>query len=634
LIIQSLCRYYDILRDDPAVEISEQGYSNGKISFAFVISPDGTLTNIVDLRSDDAKPRPRMMDVPMQESRSGKNPPPYFLCDNAKYVLGVEWMKKADFQKKFPSSPSGTNAPDHVVLEENEKGAILVHDSSKERFHLFRELQRSVLADVKDPAVTSFLTFLDTWTPEKALDHPKIAEYKDEIFMGGNCIFECGGSYLHKNPEVRDAWENYYARRSSGGDLSSQCLVTGSVEPVARLHQKIVGVRGAHTSGAPLVTFNENAFESYRKKQSHNSPVGTLSMFKYTTTLNYLVASGRNRIRIGDTTAVFWAEASNSACEDLAEFFFNPPQVEEKTEADTVRDEIHVRDREKIKQIEDILNKVRKGLYLNKEDLGTDSDTKFYILGLSPNNARLAVRFWYVDSFGEFITKIARHYLDMEIIRNEFGSPYVSPYQLMLETIPKSADRKEDWKKVSPIFSGLLMRSILNETVYPVQMYNAILSRVKVERSINYARAGFIKAYLLRQSRTGSSTLKEELITVNLHEENPDVPYRLGRLFAVLEKVQSETNKNMGSTINSKYFSSASTTPSVVFPVLLKLAQHHIAKSDWGFKTNQSIEEILSGVDAFPEYLTLEEQGMFMIGYYHQRKAHYRKKNEEAVEEE
>lgn len=170
------------------------------------------------------------------------------------------------------------------------------------------------------------------------------------------------------------------------------------------------------------------------------------------------------------------------------------------------------------------------------------------------------------------------------------------------------------------------MRSILNGGPYPVQMYNAILSRAKVERSINSVKAGFIKAYLLRLARAGLTNLKEEMITVSLNEESQNVPYRLGRLFAVLEKAQADTNREMKSTINSKYFSSAATTPAVVFPVLLKLAQHHIAKLDWGFKITQNIEETLMGVDRFPAYLSLEEQGMFMLGYYHQRKAFFTKK--------
>ncbi|MCX6701312.1 MAG: type I-C CRISPR-associated protein Cas8c/Csd1, partial [Methanomicrobiales archaeon] len=280
-------------------------------------------------------------------------------------------------------------------------------------------------------------------------------------------------------------------------------------------------------------------------------------------------------------------------------------------------------DKKTLQLVGDILNKVRNGQFLQESDLGIDPEkTNFFILGLSPNNARLAVRYWYQDKFGNFITRVARHHLDMEIIRDNIGPHYISVYNLLKQTVPQSSKDQA----VSPLLGGLLMRAILGNTQYPVQMYNAILSRVKVERSINYVRAGFIKAYLLRLTRFRSTNLKEDLITVSLNEESLNVPYRLGRLFAVLEKVQSETNKEMKSTINSKYFSSASTTPAVVFPVLLKLAQHHVAKSDWGFKSNQAIEEILMGIDEFPAYLTLEDQGMFMIGYYHQRKAFFKKK--------
>jgi CRISPR-associated protein Csd1 len=218
----------------------------------------------------------------------------------------------------------------------------------------------------------------------------------------------------------------------------------------------------------------------------------------------------------------------------------------------------------------------------------------------------------------------------MEIVRGNYEPRYVSLFWLLKETVAPNSDNKA----ISPLLGDLVMRTILNGTPYPVQMYNAILSRVKVERSINSVRAGFIKAYLLRLVRAGSTNLQEDMITVSLNKENPNVPYRLGRLFAVLERVQTDTNREMKSTINSKYFGSASTTPAVVFPVLLKLAQHHIAKSDWGFKVRQDIEETLVGVDEFPAYLSLEEQGMFMLGYYHQRRAFFEKKEEVASEDE
>jgi CRISPR-associated protein Csd1 len=412
--------------------------------------------------------------------------------------------------------------------------------------------------------------------------------------------------------------------------------VSGKLEPAAKVHQKIKGVAGAQSAGSSLVSFNDDAFCSYGKKQSFNSSVSESSMFKYTTALNHLLSSQRNRIRIADTTVVFWAETSEKSCEDLMKFFFVPQETEKNEENQDIEkneeknvEVSRVQDTNQIQQIEGILNKVRIGKKINQEDIGTDPETNFYILGLSPNNARLAVRFWYVDSIGDLIERVARHHLDMEIIGDDYGPLYISIYRLLNETVPQSSDKKV----VSPLLGGLIIRSILTNAVYPIPLYSAIMSRVKVEGSINFVRAGVIKAYLLRLSRSGLLNVKQDLITMSLNEESPNVPYRLGRLFAVLEKAQNDTNKEMKSTINSKYFSSASSNPAVVFPVLLKLAQHHIAKSDWGFRSNQLIEQILAGVDDFPAYLNLEDQGMFMLGYYHQRKAFFTKKEVISSEE-
>jgi len=624
MIIQSLCRHYDVLEGDKNVNIPKLGYSSAKVSFALVISPDGVLTHIVDLRSDDKKPKPKDMDVPIQKSRSS-GVFPYFVCENAKYVFGVEKVKRSEFEKKFDLASSEENSVEHTVLEENDKEVTLVHRRSRECFEAFKTLHHSILDGLNDQEVRGFLAFLDGWNPEEFLENPKTREYKDDLLAGGNCVFECGGIFLHQKSAVRNAWETY--SQNETGNTFAQCLISGKVEPVAKIHQKIKGVVGAQSAGASIVSFNNDAFCSYGKEQSFNSPISESAMFKYTTALNHLLSSPSNRIRIADTTVVFWAETHEKSCEDLAKFFFDP--VEPDTKEGKNVESSRVQDITKTKQIEDILNKVRIGKKINQEDIGTDPEKNFYILGLSPNNARLAVRFWYIDSIGGLIEKLARHHLDMEIIRDDYGPRYVSVYRLLNETVPQSSDKKT----VSPLLGGLIMRSILTNTGYPISLYSAILSRVKVDGSINFVRAGFIKAYLLRLSRAGLSNLNQDLITMSLNEESSNVPYRLGRLFAALEKAQNDTNREMKSTINSKYFSSASSTPAVVFPVLLKLAQHHIAKSEWGFRSNQLIEQILSGVDEFPAYLNLEDQGMFMLGYYHQRKAFFTKKEVPSSEE-
>jgi CRISPR-associated protein Csd1 len=618
VIIQSLARYYDILAGDDSVPIPKLGYSPAKVSFALIISSKGELTNILDLRTDGKKPIPKMMEVPYQKSRVVAVTP-YFLCDNEKYVFGIE---KVDNNEKKKSK----GKKDYIAVLDTEKDeSIVVSKRSLECYRQFRILHHSLLDGSEDPEIKSFLKFLDGWKPELTLNHLKIAEYKEQILAGGMFVFDVNGISLHKLPSVRLVWERHSSSDGLGQkNTVAQCLVSGKTERISRLHQKIIGVHGpsAQPSGTSLVSFNEDSFESYGKSQGFNAPVGEVSMFKYTTALNFLLdRKSRNRLQIGDSTTVFWAETRENTCEDLAHFLINPTEDQEETEEESSGDS-KVQDHKTLQLVSDILQKVKDGKYLQENDLGIDPEkTKFYILGLSPNNARLAVRYWHEDSFGNFITRVARHHLDMEIVRDDLGPRYISVNRLLKETIPKSSTDKVS----SPLLGGLLMRSILDNMPYPVQMYNMILNRVKVERSINYVRAGFIKAYLVRLARFRTKN-EQDMITVSLNEESQSVPYRLGRLFAVLEKTQSDTNKDMKSTINSKYFSSASTTPAVVFPVLLKLAQHHIAKSDWGFKSNQQIEDVLVGVDEFPAYLNLEQQGMFMIGYYHQRKEFFKKK--------
>jgi CRISPR-associated protein Csd1 len=624
MIVHALCRYYDILEKDSKVKISTYGLSSAKVSFVLYISREGVLTNIIDLRTDGKRPQPRRMEVPYQKSRSS-NIFPYFLCDKAEYVFGVEKVDNGPKRKKMEERSEII-----AVLEECERSVIIKSKRSSECFEQFRIIHHKLLDGVSDPAVISLLKFLDSWRPESFLDNPKINEYKDELFGSGTLVFECEGAYLHENGAAMRAWtERGGLNDPSDEKVVAQCLVTGRSEPIARLHQMIKGVTGSQVTGASLVSFNDDAFCSYGKRQSYNAPVGRVSENKYTTVLNHLLTrESRNKIHIDDTTIVFWAETSDRTYVDLVTFFLDPQDI--VAEKNGVISDSMVRDKRTLQLISDILEKVRSGQPVSEEAARIDPErTNFYMLGLSPNAARLAVRFWYQDSFGNFLARVAQHHLDMEIIRDDGGPPYISTYRLLKESVPQNSREKAS----SPLLDGLLMGSILRGTPYPVQLYNAILSRGKVEGSINHVRAGFIKAYLLRMIRHGHLNLKEDLITVSLNEESMNVPYRLGRLFAVLEKAQTDTKKEKKSTIKSKYFSGAAINPAAVFPVLIKLAQHHIADSDYGYITNRSIEEIMSGIDEFPTFLTLEEQGMFMIGYYHQRKEFYKKKGDEMEEE-
>lgn len=621
MILQALCRYHDIMKDEGQSNLPESGYSIAKVSFALVLSSDGELTNIIDLRADGKRPTPKEMSVPFQEVRSS-GVAPYRLCDNSKYVFGVE--------RKYKNGTStGSNGP----LEDRGTSDSLVTPRSKKCFEQFRSLHHDLFDNLELDSTRALLRFLDSWDPNGFNNHPKVSQYADDLLAGGNLVFEYEGKYLHEYAEVMQKLADRASQDKASGDcgIEQHCLITGKIEPIMRVHPRIKGVRGAQTSGAALVSFNDAAFCSFGKDQNYNAPIGESSVLKYTSILNSLLdRDSKNKIDIGDTTIVYWAETKNTQYLDLTAFLLAPSESKDFYEKPEKDRDLLGTDQKTIQLIRDILNKVKIGKPLLNDELGIDPvTTNFYMLGLSPNASRLSVRFWYQDSMGHFIERLAQHHIDMEIVHDERDFPYVPIYRILKETVPRNSKEKAS----SPLLDGILMRSILDGAPYPVELYAAILNRIRTDGLINYARAAFLKAYLVRSQRQRLEG-REDWITVSLNEESMNVPYRLGRLFAVLEKAQKDAVGGAKSGINSKYFSSASTTPSVVFPVLLKLAQHHIAKSDWGIKTNQSIQEIMSGIDHFPKYLELEDQGMFMIGYYHQQKEIYRKRKDEEDKEE
>jgi CRISPR-associated protein Csd1 len=663
MIIQSLVKYYESLVD-AGVKIPRLGYSPANVSFALVISREGDLINILDLRNEENKKRLKQIEVPYQHDHTNKVEP-HYACDNAKYIFGVENIKD-EYKKKLIRSEPG----DTKILEDSSNQFIIVSGRSAACFEKFRTFHHSLLDKTDDTQIVSFLKFLDKWKPEKFLDNQKIVEYKDEILSaGGNFIFRLNGIYLHDTPTAMNIWESYYsALIADNQKKSAQCLVTGQIGPVSRLHKKIKNVYNSQSGGAPLISFNNDAFCSYGRDQSYNAPVSEIAMFKYTTVLNYLLEYGsKNKLQIGDVTVVFWAETSAPYL-DLANCLISP--IEEQRETKRISSENFRRYDPKTTQlVTDILEKVKNGQRLQKGDIGIDPEnTNFYVLGLTSNNGRLAVRYWYQDNFGNFITSVSQHHIDMEIIRGKLGPSFISVSRLLYATLPRKRIKKSLQKssqkgksksnelgqnKISPILGSLLLYAILNNRHYPPQMYGAVLNRSKTGNTeeyiqLDYVHAGFIKAYLIRLARAGLSNLTKDLITVSLNKENPNIPYRLGRLFAVLESAQktahSQSEKpeaGIKRTIRDSYFASASSTPAVVFPILLKLAQHHLSKiksekpASWGVRFSKSIDEIMSSIDRFPAYLSLEEQGMFMLGYYHQHEDIFKgSQNRNEVEKE
>ncbi|MBE9551289.1 MAG: type I-C CRISPR-associated protein Cas8c/Csd1, partial [Proteobacteria bacterium] len=269
-----------------------------------------------------------------------------------------------------------------------------------------------------------------------------------------------------------------------------------------------------------------------------------------------------------------------------------------------------------IKEIRDYLSAIRDGKKL-PEEIG-DTDMKFYILGLSPNASRLSVRFWHVSTVGDISAKIGQHFGDLSIIRNyDSDSEFPGMWQLLRET---AVLRKSE--NISPVLSGSIIRSIMTGAAYPQSLMTAIIGRIRADQTVNYLRAAMIKACLVRKYRINQISRE---VTMALDKESTNIAYRLGRLFAVLEKAQRDAIPGANTTIKDSFYGSASATPRTVFPRLLRLAQHHIRKAEYGRNTDKMIEEVMQDIQVFPAHLSLDDQGLFAIGYYHQRKDFYTK---------
>ena len=405
--------------------------------------------------------------------------------------------------------------------------------------------------------------------------------------------------YVHDRPAAKTVWTNYLEEKES--EIKANCLVTGKKNrTIARLHPAIKGVRGAQMKGAAITSFNLSSVTSYGKNQSYNAPVSEKAAFAYTTSLNYLLRSdSRQKIQIGDATTVFWTE-HNSKVEGFFGYLFDPSENETKI-------------------IRDFLKAVREG------KIATFSENpamRFYILGLSPNSSRLSVRFWHVSTVEDICIKIGQHLQDLSIVK-EFKDNPDPPgmWQLLRETAPlKKLDN------VSPLLSGSFVRSILTGAMYPQSLLSAVITRIRADGQINYLRAAIIKACLVRKYRFNKSSKME--VKMGLDTESTNTAYRLGRLFAVLESIQrSSQGKNLNTTIRDRYFGSASASPRAVFPKLIQLSQHHLKKIRQEKKGlaiffDQQIEDIVKHLDpevGFKSHLSLEEQGLFSLGYYHQK---------------
>ena len=577
MILQALTRYYEDLLAQG--EIALPGWTAAKVSYGLSLNEDGAVLQLLPLQDLVEKGKkkvltPRVMEVPSPVKRTvgiAAN----FLCDNSGYLLGADDKGKPERTAKC--------------------------------FDAAKELHLKILSEADSAAARAVKAFFAHWNPALAAAHPALQESWEELMKGGNILFWYDGRPVSEDPAVREAWQRQY-ESGEAAEAASVCLVTGQHLPPARLHPSIKGVAGAQSSGASLVSFNAPAFCSYGHEQGLNAPTSAYAARAYTTALNHLL-SGKHVCRIGDTTAVFWAEGGEKVYQDCVQ-----------------RGMFDDSDYYSADELLDTLKNLANGRAVDWDGGMLDPDTCFYILGLAPNAARLSVRFFWQNTFGTLARNVLRHYERLEIVRPSFDGRETLPVKSLLrETVNLNARTPEP----EPRLAGDLLLAILNDTLYPATLLYGVSLRIRAEQKVTRGRAAIIKAYYKKNSR--DANLKE-VMTVELNEQTNYLPYLLGRLFSVLEAVQQAANPGINTTIKDRYFNAASATPASVFPLLLNLAQKHLAKLDKGKAVyyEKQITGIVAKMDApFPNRMSLSEQGAFQIGYYHETQRRYTKKEEQ-----
>lgn len=627
MIIQSLHGLYERLSADAesASHVAPKGYSVQNVSFVIELDPDGSLVQIQDWTSDG---KARRVIVPGETKPTGSGLNPCFLWDNPGYLFGIAIDDKKVDEKK---------------IARNVKS-----------FREFRSGHMKVKAEIDNPAFDGVCAFLDFWRPEPEF----IAGQPDHIvtalrsIVPGNGVFRIRGQleFVHDIQGIKSWWQSrsnpkkWWETGESkvvSDQFLGQCAVTGFRKvPIARLHEpKIKGVAGTNMSGASLVSFNEAAYNSYGLEQSRNASISEQAAFAYCNALNQLLARGsRQKLGVGGSTYVFWTDRPAHLTEESVYEIFGGYQPSSESDSASDDDEVSSVDQSSsnsdsspaqsemiVMDIRDALRKLRSGKRV--PEMG-DSETRFFVLGLSPNAGRIAVRYWSESSLGDFLGHLARHLQDIEIVGARANQEFPTIRTLVAQSAREPRDAPD-------LLAGALMRSVIEGLPYPIGLYGAYIRRIRADRSIDSIRAGFLKATLNRQFRFGFSNLSQEL-PMSLDPGRPEPAYQMGRLFAALERNQSDAlGRDVNATINDRYFGAASSTPASVFPRLIRLTQHHLSALEGGKRVNadKRMQEIMSHLAVFPPHLSLADQGLFAIGYYHQVQDFFTRKEPAAADD-
>ena len=572
MILQALNDYFTRKKESGA--LPPHGFIQKRIDFLIVLNESGRFRSLDCLQDKKGN---RMEGQPMIVPAIGKQAAKH---DNSGKDANLLW-DKAEF-----------------VLGVGKHG--------KNKLDAFIQTLEGYSGSSPPPDIQSILSFLKGGKNDRSLFSP-ITDHSDygELIRTGAPIlsFRIEGKDA---PVFSESFVESVLYRNEEDGLRATCLVTGNQNVLIDLtHLVVKGIAGTKSSGANLISFNKESFLSYRWKQSQNAPVSKEAAAAYAKALNHLCASEINKIKVADTTAVFWSETkATGELYDLEtsflSFFADPPKN------DPDRGVLAV-----------------KALYeaALSGTIPVDAGNRFYVLGLAPNAARIAIRFWKTGTVKDFADKIKKHFEDMEIVRSPKDIEYLTLNQILRATV---LDYKMD--RVPPNLAGALVESILDGTPYPNTLLHQCIRRVRAEQKVTRIRAAILKAGLNRGNHFNNPYGKEE-ITVSLDRNNKSAGYLLGRLFSVLEKIQEEANPGINATIRDRFYGTASSSPVTVFPQLLKLKNHHLSKlTSQGRKVNfeKELGEIFDELQDFPSHLSMEDQARFAIGYYHERQSFFK----------
>ncbi len=645
MIIQALADYYNRKTQCYPDSLPPRAYEDRKIDYIIVLQKDG---------------RPKLIEdgglcrVPQHCGRSGKIIKAHLLWDTLEYALG------------FPENNTS----------KAQKSALEKHEAFKARL---REID-----DLETPSLNAIRQFVAFSLEEKLrLLEPLPGWSEAKKNPRATVTFQLAGTsdIVVKEPEVHQRLLN--APLTGVGELR-RCMLSGQIVPIAATHAPKITIKGGHTAGSTLVSYNANAFKSFKKSQGANAPIDAEIVFKYATALNALLSSSDNsdnhfyldntaktnedrrqrktqkrRFYFGDTAIVFWACPQASQEQETKIPF-------ESAFASTL-DASAIIDEEENKDDPDAYVKHVKAahtaIFNGEYDKDNTDEDQFYVLGLSPNNARIAVRFWRAGTVAEIAKNIAQYLDDVKL-----ETPRFMPEFIFLNNIIRAATLKsQKSENVQSKLAVNLIRAILDDQPFPRSLLQAAIARFRVqvrfspkdekkekaqERKAEYFRAALIKAYINRQARqeekkqtpdeiqrnANDPNYPWEKISMSLDKNKTNRGYQLGRLFATLEKLQIEAHRtetekssSLNETIRSRFYGAAAATPATVFPTLMPLAQHHLTKLQ---KTKPGlyvfywriIAEIVDKIGDFDARLTLENQGQFALGYWQQALALYTKK--------